>query len=116
MQSRPHFNAHLGGVDARVGEGVNRSGRDDCGVARPGDDRPASQAETHAPLHDGEPLLLLWVGVAAGYASARCEVEVKGEQSAPGVGGGLAEDDPLTAEGVLDDLSDVCHGHDAAPR
>jgi hypothetical protein len=57
-----------------------------------------------------EALLLLGVHVSARDAAVGSEVELELEQLAVGVGRRAQELDALTADGVLDDLSGVCHG------
>jgi hypothetical protein len=82
----------------------------DYRISRSGEDCLESLPELHGPLHHLEAFLLLWVDVSSGDVAIWSEEELEGEQFAVCVRGGLAEDDPLAADRVLQYLSCVRHG------
>jgi hypothetical protein len=86
---------------------MGRSGRYENRVARMRQDgaaAKAAQAETHPTRDHGELLFLDRMDVAGGNVCAGRQKEVESEQSAAGLHGALANDDPLAADRIGDHL------------
>ena len=110
LQRRAHLDADERLVVADVREVVRHAGGDDDHLAGPGDDPLAPHPEPHRALDDLEALLLVRVDVqATGDPAVRGKLEVDRQQRAVRLRRGLAEGDPLSACGVLECLSCVCH-------
>jgi hypothetical protein len=97
------------GLVAGVLEAVHPAPRNHHGRARPRDDPLEAEAEGHRAADDLEALLLLGVRVRPRHGAAGREHQLEAEQLAVGVGRGLAEEDLLAADGVLEDLPCMRH-------
>jgi hypothetical protein len=103
------LDAHDGTLLAHVRELVGLAGLDHHDVAGLGGHATKALLEADAPAEHLEALLLRGMHVHAGHVAVRRERDVELEQLALRVSRRLTKRDPLAADGVLDDLSSVCH-------
>jgi len=76
-----------------------------------GDHLPRTDPEVQLSFDNGEPLLLLRMRMAAGHPTTGGEHEFPRQQGAVGLVCGPVNDDPLTGDGIFDDVftgSDDC--------
>jgi hypothetical protein len=77
------------------------TGADPDGLAGPQGAAAAADPEPQQPVHDGEQLFLLRVGVTARHPATGRQEQLPGQQVAAGLCGGGPDHDPLPADRVL---------------
>src|SRR5688572_18279914 len=110
VKRRTKFHAHPGFVSAAVPPTVGNPDWDRDFLARTDHSLLSRHLESDGARMDREPLLLANVTVLCGHGGTGPNVEVKGEQFAPGTLRRLDPRDPLAGHRVLDGLAGCCHG------
>ena len=104
-QRRSNLDSGMRDVRPSVAEPVGHARWNTHRFPGTGEDAAAADSKAHPARDDGEALLLNRVDVAGGHVATRTQEQIEGQHASAGLGTGLANNDPLAADRVVDDTS-----------